>query len=505
MVNEIQGYAVDRHRPSTDITIALRSRPPAKMKRSRNFTPPPPLQLTLPHLSWKNKKADVLPISSGKMMENQNIIYDVGMVEFLQKKRKSLLGQLRVDYCCQQGRMEKAKVRGYEPTAVQEATRLESRFFPSKVGGKPAWLDLKHIPDDLKCKECGKPCVFLCQVYAPIEDVESCFHRTIFIFICRDPVCCKENSSVNFKVFRCQLKRRNNYYSFNPPIEKATWQPDVRAEHFLKLCAVCGARGQSHCGKCRKVNYCGREHQTLDWKAGHRNICASDKASDRVVPQWLLPEFELTTQPEDYESEETQEDNESNTSEETQAEDEETQLREYKRLVVNTSPDVSTASDTVSVRTYQGVDLFVTGDSSMDQHLLNMAGSEGDDDFFHYNSRMKQNPGHVLRYDRGGEPLWVSGAHVVEVPSCPNCGAPRVFEFQASDLVTEDRTSVLSTLLNHLSLDTVEKSVDWGTLLVYTCEDSCDDGPIYKEEFIYKQDISTVPSAVGSALQAEEL
>nr|CAD7575365.1 unnamed protein product [Timema californicum] len=408
---------------------------------------------------------------------------------------------------------------------------LESRFFPSKVGGKPAWLDLKHIPDNLKCKECGKPCVFLCQVYAPIEDVESCFHRTIFIFFCRDPVCCKENSSVNFRVFRCQLKRRNNYFSFNPPIEKATWQPDVRAEHFLKLCAVCGARGQSHCGKCRKVNYCGREHQTLDWKAGHRNICASgselafawresgkpfrkkpppvhpteiqtsissssavelnmtsalanyatevDKVSDGVVPRWLLPEFELTTQPEDYESE----DNESNTSEE----DEETQLREYKRLVQENKAGT------------------FHGDTSVDEHLLNMAGSEEDDDFSRYNSRMKQNPGHVLRYDRGGEPLWVSGAHAAEVPSCPNCGAPRVFEFQASDLLTEDLTSVLSTLLNHLCLDTVEKSIDWGTLLVYTCEDSCDEGPIYKEEFVYKQDISTVPSPVGSALQAGEL
>nr|CAD7264524.1 unnamed protein product [Timema shepardi] len=363
--------------------------------------------------------------------------------------------------------------------------RLESRFFPSKVGGKPAWLDLKHIPDNLTCKECGKPCVFLCQVYAPIEDVESCFHRTIFIFVCRDPVCCKENSSVNFKVFRCQLKRRNNYFSFNPPIEKATWQPDVRAEHFLKLCAVCGARGQSHCGKCSKVNYCGREHQTLDWKAGHRNICASDKVSDGVVPRWLLPEFELTTQPEDYESE----DNESNTSEE----DEEIQLREYKRLVQENKAGT------------------FHGDTSVDEHLLNMAGSEEDDDFSRYNSRMKQNPGHVLRYDRGGEPLWVSGAHAAEVPSCPNCGAPRVFEFQASDLLTEDLTSivtysqVLSTLLNHLCLDTVEKSIDWGTLLVYTCEDSCDEGPIYKEEFVYKQDISTVPSPVESALQAGEL
>lgn len=32
--------------------------------------------------------------------------------------------------------------------------RLESRFFPSKVGGKPAWLDLKNLPptEQLLCK-----------------------------------------------------------------------------------------------------------------------------------------------------------------------------------------------------------------------------------------------------------------------------------------------------------------------------------------------------------------
>jgi pre-rRNA-processing protein TSR4 len=32
--------------------------------------------------------------------------------------------------------------------------RLESRFFPSKVGGKPAWLDLLNLPptEQLLCK-----------------------------------------------------------------------------------------------------------------------------------------------------------------------------------------------------------------------------------------------------------------------------------------------------------------------------------------------------------------
>lgn len=43
---------------------------------------------------------------------------------------------------------------------------LHPKYFPSKVGGKPAWLDLNNLPNptDLTCKICNDPCVFLCQV-----------------------------------------------------------------------------------------------------------------------------------------------------------------------------------------------------------------------------------------------------------------------------------------------------------------------------------------------------
>ena len=43
---------------------------------------------------------------------------------------------------------------------------LANKFFRSKVGGKPAWLELENLPavKDLLCGECGEPCVFLCQV-----------------------------------------------------------------------------------------------------------------------------------------------------------------------------------------------------------------------------------------------------------------------------------------------------------------------------------------------------
>lgn len=48
----------------------------------------------------------------------------------------------------------------------QEGWLLTNRFFPSKIGGRPAWLELENIPDpkELLCDYCNEPCVFLCQV-----------------------------------------------------------------------------------------------------------------------------------------------------------------------------------------------------------------------------------------------------------------------------------------------------------------------------------------------------
>lgn len=43
---------------------------------------------------------------------------------------------------------------------------LHPRFFPSKIGGKPAWLDLESIPHpkELTCKQCEEPMIMISQV-----------------------------------------------------------------------------------------------------------------------------------------------------------------------------------------------------------------------------------------------------------------------------------------------------------------------------------------------------
>lgn len=43
---------------------------------------------------------------------------------------------------------------------------LTNTYFPSKIGGRPAWLNLENlpVPDELKCSKCNESLVFLCQV-----------------------------------------------------------------------------------------------------------------------------------------------------------------------------------------------------------------------------------------------------------------------------------------------------------------------------------------------------
>ena len=65
-----------------------------------------------------------------------------------------------------------------------------------------------------------------------------------------------------------------------------------------------------------------------------------------------------------------------------------------------------------------------------------MATSGGDDPVFaRFRKRVAREPEQVVRYWRGGAPLWVSSDHQpadADVPPCPACGAPRHFEFQVS-------------------------------------------------------------------------
>ena len=159
-----------------------------------------------------------------------------------------------------------------------EPWSLKSHLLPSKIGGKPAWLSLNPLPnsEELKCRNCKEPCIFLLQLYSPIEGDNSSFHRSIFIFICRNIECHNcSNSDGAVIVFRSSLPRVNPFYPFEPPNYENNCETSKHpsAADYNKLCVVCGCIGSKKCSECHRTFYCSKEHQVYHWKAGHKALC----------------------------------------------------------------------------------------------------------------------------------------------------------------------------------------------------------------------------------------
>lgn len=208
------------------------------------------------------------------------------------------------------------------------------------------------------------------------------------------------------------------------------------------LCRVCGCSGPKRCSRCHKAHYCSKEHQSLDWRLGHKQACAQTDNLDSTVPDhnFLFPEFEIVIETED-----------------------------------EIMPEVVERDDESEIIGSMG--------EAHEEELESMAKHESKEDkiFQKFKTKISLEPEQILRYGRGIAPLWISGKNIPQekdIPDCP-CGAKRLFEFQ-----------VMPQLLNYLKADRLGRSVDWGVLAVFTCAESCELGTGYAEEFVWKQDIT---------------
>ncbi|EZA47660.1 hypothetical protein DMN91_012568 [Ooceraea biroi] len=332
-----------------------------------------------------------------------------------------------------------------------EPWRLESRFFPSKAGGKPAWLDLNNIPGkkDLECEYCGDPCVFLCQVYAPYEEDANAFHRTIYVFMCKKGDCCKPNRNGNLKVFRSQLSRSNSFYPSEPPVEREDWRTDIDVSQWTKTCRICGILAPSHCAECKVANYCCRVHQVYDWKNGHKGTCGTEKKTSNN--SFLFPEHEIVMENDDRAKEHAEQDD---------VESEQKEIEKYNTMIDSGEAGTLQHSEDVN------------------DDLLQMANTE-DEIFAEFRTKIDDYPDQILRYDRGGKILYISPHNqVADVPKCLECNGDRQFEFQ-----------IMPQLLNFLDLKDTVNCLDWGILAILTCKKSCTPNGKYIREYVWKQDI----------------
>lgn len=172
------------------------------------------------------------------------------------------------------------------------------------------------------------------------------------------------------------------------------------------MCAVCGGRGPLTCSKCKSPFYCGATHQKIDWRNGHKQKCNGEPSSN--IPKassFLFPEYELIL--------ETEVSSDDPPSLDPAAKDQE----ELEKLKL---PE--------NIGTMQDVP---------ESELSQFTNVQEDKTFSRFKKCIEQHPDQVLRYDRCGEPLWISSKNCLDssnVKNCKLCNGPRVFEFQVSIL-----------------------------------------------------------------------
>ncbi|KAJ2907611.1 hypothetical protein GGI21_003716 [Coemansia aciculifera] len=379
------------------------------------------------------------------------------------------------------------------PVTLGYAEPLDEDFdkecFPSKIGGRPRWLDPTRplSADQVQCDECASPMAMLMQLYAPEDEPAEAFHRMLYVFICRNGSCHKANAKRCMRVVRSQLPEDNAVYTAQEceinEVHKGEEEEEEEEEDGFSwslaesvkpasMCAVCGLSGSKACSKCHSQFYCSRAHQVADWDAGHRGQCGhthpqapTSAAYARKLQRLLYPEHVIVSEEDDDvghlgESNNNDDDDDDEASDDD-GEDNEGIKPEDMALVPLTDERVE--------------------DSEVDV----------DRAFLLFQRRIQKSPDQVIRYTRSSEssePLFVSDAGKPEahadVPDCELCGAAREFEFQ-----------IMPQMLNNLSIDSADPtSVDWGTLLVYTCPRSCSgtgEASAYACEVVCRQNFSS--------------
>lgn len=382
---------------------------------------------------------------------------------------------------------------------VEYPWKVLRQHFPSKVGGCPAWLAPINIPsgDQSTCGICDSPLQFLLQVYAPVDEQDDAFHRTMYVFICPNLACLQQDQHHqskhqqpsssssekicrSVKVFRSQLPRTNSFYSFNPPIG----EDDLPSCEGSPLCTWCGTwKGLKACAACKQARYCSRNHQVEHWRGGHSGFCrqvqaarkesgVNDSVSNKQddandfsaaaigpVSDKLWPELELLVDEEDNYAADVDGTMVSLNNESLSRSKAHVLLEDYERR--RKDGEEFTATDMQDVQ-------------EASQELQQWAT---------FQARIARAPAQVLRYCRSidAKPLWPllegqpKNGHI---PPCLHCGSPRTFELQ-----------ILPQLLYFLQVKNEPSSLDWATIAIYSCEKSCTAGVSkgYAEEFAWVQ------------------
>ncbi|EGG20788.1 hypothetical protein DFA_00653 [Cavenderia fasciculata] len=384
---------------------------------------------------------------------------------------------------------------------VYELRELTSDFFPNKIGGNPVccrklveyYYTILYYTTIISIKR-----MFInINFYAPWSDFEYTYHRTIYLF------CCKSAQCNNYKVFRQQLPLDNQVYEIDQ--EERRYDDDFKVDEKKMskrqvTCEFCGLHATNKCGKCKQVNYCSRDHQSIDWELHHREHCGkATTLLHRKKHQHHFKQFLIICEDDEFENYDpltakqyiNEDDEDEDDYDLEEGENEQPKSATGNELVPISSNVQTGEVDTHApgMEDYQDY-LGETGlkDEFSERTFTNMK----DRELYQFKLTTKPDQSQVLRYCREDKyrVLWVAEENkpkdlTTDIPKCSNCKSERKFEMQ-----------ILPQLLHFIEVDSDKlasfNDIDFGVLNIYTCSSSCqfsnESGVI--EEFLWRQNFS---------------
>ena len=289
--------------------------------------------------------------------------------------------------------------------------------YTSRIGGAPMWAKpVDNVFSNIQCLTCHRKLSFVAQVYAPTH-----LERVLFIFGCNDSKCSK--SPKGWKVIRLQHEMER---------EIRHQQPEDKSTKVLL--------------------------DSLNWDDSSEEE-ETDCDTSNIEDLMARRNAALETTPVTFK-------NHPVVSYKSYAE---YQTFKSVKLQVEEEPVEVASSDKYAMRLYAEylerekeeatVEKKDKSTSFCAESYERTPASEKT--FQKFQKRVARMPSQVLRYNYGGKPLAMNALKSTLCKNSCVCGKERVFEMQ-----------LMPSLLFVLDVDP-NSGMDWGTIDVYSCPDSC--------------------------------
>ncbi|XP_067937036.1 programmed cell death protein 2-like [Watersipora subatra] len=364
---------------------------------------------------------------------------------------------------------------GFIDEPISSECQIDSKT--SKIGGKAVVDGGEKI--ELQCEACrSSTCRLVCQIYCPVDQV---FHRTLYVFCCPSPVC--HRSGVGWRILRTQT-----------PIPSPTCNHHLKANHFNAADKLGGWGDESsdNWGAVAADDWSDgkpddwSDGKPNDWRNGKPNDWSDEKPSDWCdgkTNDWGNPDGMMSVDVRPGKS--LKDKSESIT---TSMVDVEKLLQSVEGLIIDNREIASYDSYYISVaeedqftdeksltnlerQFMEEFEQQISGSDKRKSGRQKSAASEtyektqvahGNRIFYKFTKTLSKSPKQIIRYSYGGSPLIMAPLDGQNVTRCSRCGAARMFELQ-----------LMPALLQSLSVGSQSASLDIGTVIVFSCSQSC--------------------------------